>query len=286
MNKDQAINIVLKHLSYRDCSDNTLKMYDFYLTKFFEYLKVDDVTTITSDDCMDYIIHLKNNSKLKNASLNVQIAAFRYFFDVVLNSSLSKRQLPSLLVDDVPLFIFSNEEINNLLNNASIKQKAMIALGFDCGLRVSEVAKLKVADIDSVNMLLTIHQSKRRKTRKVKLSSFCLTLLREYWLDAKPTNGYMFPSANNKTYMNPKSINNSFKPLFRRCDCSNNVRFHNFRHTYATHLLNNDCNIFLLKKLLGHKSFASTARYIYSGDKDIQLAPSVSSIWGLENINE
>lgn len=278
MNKDQAFTEVKRHMNYRGNSKSTVHMYLFSLGHLFDYCQKDDVSSITVDDCMDYIISLKDDGHYAHSTLNLMIASFRYFFEVVLNKPLTHLQLPSLILEVKDPSVFSSDQIQILLDFASPKSKAMIILGIDCGLRVSEVAKLRCCDIDSKNMLLHICDSKRRKSRVVKLSSLALEILRSYWLAYKPGADYLFPSKDGTTHMNSCSINGCFRALLEQAGLDHlGFRFHSLRHTYATMMLQYGCDIFLLKKLLGHKALASTSRYINMNTTDVVSSFNISN---------
>ena len=92
---------------------------------------------------------------------------------------------------------------------------------------------------------------------------------------------YLFTGKDKSSHINQNYINNLFKNHLRSFDFySDDIRFHNLRDTYATMMLRNGCNIFTLKKLLGHNSFSSTARYIKCDTSDLEEAPAISHEWG------
>lgn len=282
MNRDQAFTKIERNMLYKGNSPSTVKMYQFYLNSLFDHFDKDDISLITPDDCVDFIIYLKKEGHYAHSSLNLMIASYRYFFEVVLARPLTHRQLPSLNLVEKDFPIFEPNEIQLLLDHADIKMKAMIVLGFDCGLRVSEVAKLKCTDIDSENMLIKIHNSKRGHSRTVKLSPFVLETLRSYWKIYRPSTDYFFTRKDNSDSINPIIINNSFRMLLTNTGLhEKGVRFHSLRHTYATMMLKHGCDPFLLRKLLGHKSFSSTARYIHMDTTDISKAFSISDKIGV-----
>jgi len=281
MNKTTCLKRLEASLQDRRSAEATIKMYSYYIGCFLDYVNK-DTSKITDNDVRAYINYLLDEKEYSPASANLVLSDLRYLFDVVLNRPLSKRKFPNLTQDDVDPEVFTLDEIECLLSNADVRLKAMIMLGIGSGLRVSEVARLKICNIDSTNMLLTIELSKRRKTRKVKLSNVCLLALREYYVLYKEQiiscgNIYMFPSLHKDTgspFRNPSSINYDFRELLKKCGISKNACFHCLRHTYATMSLENGTDIFVLKKMLGHKSFASTSRYIAMTTKEIQATTS------------
>ena len=115
------------------------------------------------------------------------------------------------------------------------------------------MAHLRISDIDSKNNLITIHQSKRNKTRVVKLSQACLDVLRKYWLLYRPTD-YFFPGKKENRHIATATVNDWFNQYIKKFSFYNkSIHYHSLRHTFATNMLENGCDIFLLKKLLGEE---------------------------------
>lgn len=193
MNKDEALNKFTFMMEYRNLSSNTIHMYQWYLSQMFDFYHLEDVSILNVSMAQNYVVHMKKT--YAPTSLNAIISAIRYFFDVVLESPLSRRQFPNILYDPVEITVFTDEQIHLLLDTKDVRLRAFLLLGLDAGLRVGEVARLKVSDIDSKNMLLSIRNSKRGKSRKVPLSNALLNALRKYWIVYRPDkNGYLFPA--------------------------------------------------------------------------------------------
>lgn len=281
MHKDEALQKFEYMMEYRNLSQNTIHMYSWYLSKFIDYCSYSDVFTLTPVHAQQFIVHLK--SKYAPQSLNSVISGVRYFYDVVLEKPLSRRQFPNILYNQKDIYVFSNAQIYSLLNTKDVRIRAFILLGLDAGLRVGEVARLKVSDIDSKSStkMLYIRNSKRNKSRKVPMSDMLHEALQEYWkVYRSDPNGYLF-TGKESSHINQNYINNLFKKYLKNFDFySDEIRFHNLRDTYATLMLRNGCNIFTLKKLLGHNSFSSTARYIKCDTSDLESVPTISKSLG------
>ena len=116
----------------------------------------------------------------------------------------------------------------------------------------------------------------------VKLSQACLDALRKYWLLYKPDD-YFFPGKKENRHIATATVNDWFNQYIKKFSFYNkSIHYHSLRHTFATNMLENGCDIFLLKKLLGHDSLQSTARYIHMQVSDIESAFSLSDVWGLQ----
>lgn len=274
MNKANILKRLEDTLELRGFAKNTVKMYLFYGKDFLEFVNKDS-KKIKDTDAIDYLIHLKEDTDWSSATINLVLSIVRYIFDVVFKKPISFRKLPNIRTEIVEPYTYTDLELKQLLQNSDTKMKAMILLGCGSGLRVSEVARLKVTDIDSKNMLLKITESKRRRTRYVKLSNAGLYALRDYYRMYRPSspNGYLFPAVHSNSsteHINPSSINNAFRVLLKKCNLEEGkANFHSLRHTFATNSLKNGGDIFTLKKQLGHAAFATTARYLHMGKEDI-----------------
>ena len=277
MTKDEALNSFNQWLTFRNYAKRTISDYLYNFRLFSESLPADfDYSELTDQHAVDFVFNLRANSQLSPASINLMCSSLRCFYDVILNRPISYRRLPNVkyTLDDPK--IFTDSEIAMLLNAADVRLKAMIYLGYDCGLRTSEVARLRIRDIDSKEMLLHVVHSKRGKSRYVKLSQQCLQALREYWRVYRPAD-WMFPGqTDGHIYEHYPSA------LFHDLVAELNIRpedslsFHCLRHTYGTTLLNDGCDVFTLKKLLGHSCLSSTNRYIRISTSDIQASASPS----------
>ena len=272
MTKNEALESLTYMLEFRNDSPNTIKMYQFYLGKFFDQLPNDfDISSLTLQDALHYIASLKSSGKYSESTLNLIISDIRTFFDLVLNKPLSRRRFPNIKYTTEDPYIFTQDQINLLYSSADVRLRAAICLGFDCGLRISEVISLRIRDIDSKNMLIHIHDSKRHKSRTVKLSEFCLKTLRNYWKVYRPE-VFLFPGRDGN-HLNVTVVHSSFRKLLKECNITDErARFHSLRATYATMMLQSGCDIFLLRKLLGHSSFSSTTRYIGMDKSDISAS--------------
>lgn len=281
MNRDEALMQFERVMKLRNLSQNTVKMYLYYLSEFFEYIGKDDITQCDLSNAQTFVIHMIEDRGYQPLSTNVVIGAIRYFFDSVLNVVFSHRQFPNLLYPQFNPFLFTREQILALLETNDVRLRLIILLGIDCGMRVSEVASLRICDIDSKNMLIHIHESKRRKSRSVKLSDACLLALRKYWLLYRPKQ-YLFPGKDSRSHVITNTVRNWFNCHVRKFDFyTGEIHFHSLRHTFATNMLDNGCDIFLLQKLMGHASLASTARYVHLSTRAVELSFSLSEIWGI-----
>ena len=140
------------------------------------------------------------------------------------------------------------------------KYKAALSAAYGAGLRVSEVVALKVSDVDSRRMLLRIEQGKGRRDRLAMLSPQLLELLRDWWRIARPQ-VWLFPGQNPVNHLAPRQFNRVVHAAARAANITKRVSPHTLRHSFATHLLEQNIDIRVIQVLLGHAKLDTTALY-------------------------
>jgi integrase/recombinase XerD len=166
--------------------------------------------------------------------------------------------------------VMSPDETRRVLAVASsLKARVMLSLGYGCGLRASEVVRLKVKHIDSAQKIIRIEQSKGRKDRNVMLSPEMIDLLRRWWkarrgFDAHTTplqERWLFPGRKPGMPMSTRQLNRLFHEAADGAGIRKGVCLHTLRHSFATHLLERGADIRIIQALLGHDKLDTTARY-------------------------
>ena len=166
--------------------------------------------------------------------------------------------------------VLSPEEVKRVLTMAtSLKARAMLTLAYGCGLRASEVVRLRACDIDSEQMIIRIVQSKGRKDRHVMLPAEVLDLLRQWWKtrstaydkDGTPEHHWLFPGRRDHQPLTTRQFSRLFKQAAKAAGLRKAVSLHSLRHSFATHLLERGTDIRVIQALLGHDRLETTARY-------------------------
>ena len=229
--------------------------------------------TASSEDLRRYQLHL-TASGVGIPTLNQTVSTLRFFFKVTLGRpDLVERTAFVHEPRKLPV-VLSPEEVARLLDAApSLKYKAALSVAYGAGLRVSEVVALKIGDIDSKRMVIRVEQGKGRKDRYVMLSPHLLELLRAWWRAARPQ-GWLFPGRIPVQPMTTRQLNRACHAAADMAEIGKPVSMHTLRHSFATHLLEQNIDIRVIQVLLGHARLDTTALYTRVATKTIQQVMS------------
>jgi site-specific recombinase XerD len=145
----------------------------------------------------------------------------------------------------------------------NIKHRTILMLLYSTGMRVSEIANCRIADIDSTNMRIKIVQGKGCKDRFTILSEQVLLELRAYYIIYKPKE-YLFNGYRPGKRYSVRSIQHLMQKALIKTGLENkNYTIHTIRHSFATHLLDNGTDLYTIKELLGHNNLQTTMRYMH-----------------------
>jgi integrase/recombinase XerD len=216
--------------------------------------------TATAEDLRRYQLHL-TESGVRPPSINGAVSALRFFFSVTLDRSEITKLLTFVAEPRKIPVVLSPEEVARFLEAApGPKYKAAFSAAYGAGLRVSEVVALKVSDVDSKRMLLRIEQGKGRKDRFAMLSPQLLELLRDWWRIARPQS-WLFPGRDRINPLTTRQFNRAVHATAHMAEIAKRVTPHTLRHSFATHLLEQNIDIRVIQVLLGHARLETTSLY-------------------------
>ena len=166
--------------------------------------------------------------------------------------------------------VLAPEEIRRIITMApNLKTRVMLSIAYGCGLRASEVVRLRVSDIDSAQRIIRVVQAKGRKDRNVMLPADVLDLLRQWWrerpitcdLGLAPDQRWLFPGYGHHTALTTRQLSRLFHEAVAAAGIRKRVSLHTLRHSFATHLLERGTDVRVIQALLGHDKLDTTARY-------------------------
>src|ERR1700750_621483 len=235
--------------------------------------------TARAEDLRRFQLH-QTQSGMQPPSVNSAVSALRFFFTVTLDRPDLARRLTVVPYPRRIPTVLSVEEVRLLLQAASApKYKAAFATAYGAGLRVSEVVALRVGDIDSERMLLRIEQGKGRKDRHAILSPQLLERLREWWREGRRRGvllpgGWLFPGRNPIEPLSTRQLSRAVHAAAEAAGIKKRASPHTLRHSFATHLLEQDTDIRIIQVLLGHAKLDTTALYTRVANTTIRAVTS------------
>lgn len=264
---------MIEHMALHGLSENTQRAYIgsiYHLAK--HYGRSPD--TVTEEEVKVWLLKESLERKKSWSMIKIHASALRFFYHTVLGRDAFSIPVASRRKPDRLPEILDQEEVRKLFDSAqTIKHRSILMLVYGTGLRVSEVAKLRVQDIDSRRMMIRVQQGKGRKDRYVPLTAAILKVLREYWRAYRPSS-WLFEGNTARGYMLPSSIQHVYKEAKALAGITKGRGIHTLRHSYATHLLENGVDSVIVQALLGHSHITTTMRYLRVTERKLQSTQS------------
>ena len=258
-------------LMLRNCSKKTISNYLSCINRFKQFYKRKNLENLTESDILEYLKKNFINIECSAATININRAAIKYYYLVNFNRELSNTLLPqSKIPSRFPKLISKQEFIKMFNSEFNLKHKVWIILAYGSGLRINEVASLKVSDILSKEHKIHII-GKGNRERYAPLPDFTLKLLRLYWIQNKDkiTNDYLFPGIYKKTKnlcVTSYTIQQAFQKIKENNQLDTSITFHALRHSFATEFIKSGGDIWELKNILGHSSINTTSIYLHMAE--------------------
>ncbi len=254
---------MLQALSIRNLSARTTRTYISLVSRFALFFhRAPD--RLELPEIEQYLFFLRDEKKVSYCLFNQTVCALRFFYlhvmdrpDLVLRIPYGRRE------KHFPIVLSVSEMLAILAALGSLRDRVLITVLYSAGLRLGEVCRLRVEDIDSARMLLHIRQAKGHKDRYVPLSPIALELLRAWWRQTRPS-GLLFPCA--KDPLRPihhSTVQRALKFAVRRAGLTKRVSPRTLRHSFATHLMEQGMNMRVIQILLGHAHTRTTEIYTH-----------------------
>ena len=264
--------MMLEELERRHYSQATTRRYLRFVERFAQHFgKSPD--KLSRDPIRTYQAYLLKVRKLDPGSVENHVAALRFFFLHTLHRHEFRQFLPYPKTRRKLPKILSQEEVTRLIDaSSSLFERTLLMVLYGTGMRRSEVARLKLADIDSQRMVIHVVNGKGGKDRDLPLSATLLETLRAHWRWLKPQ-VYLFPSRMHRDREQPitdKIVWRACTEAANRAGLRKRVTPHLVRHSWATHLLEDGTDLRTIQLLLGHEDLEVTARYLHLSQQRLQ----------------
>lgn len=249
-------------LKLQGYSPNTINSYMSALKMFKLRNNVKYWNTLTDKDIQDNCFKLFTIKEMAYSTQKQQLGALILFYKLMFNRMVPLHILrPTRKSFYIPV-VLAKTEVNKILSKTTnLKHKAILTTIYALGLRSSELLNLKISHLDGERNVITLYSAKGKKDRQVMFPSKLKELLRIYYRQYAPKE-YMFEGRSKGKYT-VSSLQNVVKQAVSRANVRKKVTAHTFRHSFATHLLENGTDIRVIQKLLGHKSIKTTMIYTH-----------------------
>src|SRR5215469_15898119 len=253
---------MIEDMQVRNLAQNTQKSYLQQVSLFARHFNKSPLE-LGPEDIRAYQVHLTNDKKLAPSSILIVVAALRFLYKVSLQKNWSFEDvIPAPKKPQRLPVVLSPEEVLQFLECVcGIKHRVILTTCYAAGLRISEAVRLAVPDIDSARMVIRVDQGKGQKDRYVMLSPRLLEILRNWWRVEKPKR-WLFPGDRPGQHISKDAVEQACQKARHRCSIPKPTTPHSLRHAFAVHLLESGTDIRTIQLLLGHRSLATTARYL------------------------
>ena len=265
---EEIFDKIREECRIRNHSENSIKQYVYHASCFLKWVGDKPLEELTLNDAREYILY-KRNTTCSPATCNGINSALSFFYRIILKKVWIYDEVPRMIADWSLPAVCSRDEIKKLINTATnIRNKAIIALTYSSGLRVGEVCRLAPTDIYMSTMQIHVRDSKNHGDHWTILSERALELLKEYW--------YSYPVPRDILFV---TLRNPHRPLkvggvqimLRKIaeEAGVTVHPHTLRHSFATHLIEDETRPEYVQAMLGHRSPRSTAIYVHISNKTL-----------------
>lgn len=274
---NEYLETIELYFELKDSPESTKESYWRRMRSFLSYIQELEKTIedINETDIQHYILYLKRNKGLSAGTINNYISAIRFFYTYVLGKEWDSRKIPRMKrIPSFPVILPKEDVLIFLDKTKNLKHKAILLLIYGSGLRISEVARLKVGDISSKNMTIRVEQAKHNTNRYTILSQTALETLREYfkcYFAQTPytRNDWLFPGKTKNEHIHARTIRNTIIKLRNKLGLDSRISAHTLRHCFAAHALEDGVDPIFIQQMLGHKRLQTTEAYLHMTSKSI-----------------
>ena len=277
-----VLPLMEQQLKLKAYSSSTIKTYVNEMSQLLQVLNNIPADELQPAHLKRYLVYCFEKLHLKENTLHSRINALKFYYEQVLHREKFFWEIPRPKKQLILPKVLNEEELERLFKALrNLKHKAMLFTIYSGGLRVSELANLKIKDIDSGRMQIFIENAKGKKDRYVNLSHILLDILRSYLKKYRPKPvEFLFESEQTGTAYPSRTIQKIFEDARDAAGINKKVGIHSLRHSFATHLLEKGTDIKYIKDILGHFDIRTTERYLHVSKKDlVNIVSPLDDLW-------
>jgi integrase/recombinase XerD len=253
---------MLEDMQVRNLSPHTQVSYVQQVSQFARHF-AKSPEQLGPEEIRTYQVYLTNEKKLAPGSIVIAVSALRFLYTVTLKKDWRVEDvIPAPKVPQTLPVVLSPDQVIQFLDCvASPKHRTILTTCYAAGLRISEAIALTSQAIDSRRMVIRVEQGKGQKDRYVMLSPKLLEILRDWWCRERPIS-WLFPGDRPGQHITRSAVEQACEKAHLRSRIPKPVTPHSLRHAFAVHLLEAGTDVRTIQLLLGHRSLATTARYL------------------------
>jgi len=276
---------MIDDMRIRNYSPKTIKHYVSHVAAFARHFgKSPD--QLGPGHIRGYQVYLIDEKKDSWSNFNNAVCALRFFYRITLKKDWMIEHLPYGKRPKTLPVVLSKDEVTRLFAAMpNLNYRIILMTAYSAGLRVSEVARLRVEDIDRERMLIRVRQGKGRKDRYVPLSATLLEVLGGCAKLARPAD-WLFSGGRAGHYISTRTVGRACKAAAQAAGLQKRISMHTLRHCFATHLLESGIDIRTIQKLLGHVKLETTTRYTHVTEAKIRSTPSPLDLLASESLTK
>ena len=253
---------VLLQMRLRGFAAKTLDAYIHAMEQLWAFYRR-ALERLSCEEVQRFLDEVITVRKLAWATVNVYFSAYRFLYEQVLKRPTCSFSIPPRGRSGTRPGILSREEVGRLLEAPrNVKHRALLSMTYGSGLRVSEVVRVRIRDIDRGRMMLRVEQGKGHKDRYTVLSTPALGLLEELWRAYRPAE-YFFTGQDGIHPICDATAQSAYYAALRRSGVRRVGGIHVLRHCFATHLMEDGVDIYTIRRWMGHTSLVTTGRYMH-----------------------
>lgn len=259
----------IKKLKLLRYSEYTLRNYSSAFREYLNYFRGKPIDSLSQDQIEKYLLYLIENRHVSASYQNISINAIKFYYEKVLGNDRITVDIKRPVRENMLPEVLTEDEVERLINcTENTKHRCILMTLYSAGLRLGEVVKLKIADIDSKRKLIIVRGGKGKKDRYTLLSENLLRMLKKYYIKEKPKD-WLFEGTLGGQY-SMQSIQHIMADAVKRAGIRKHATVHTLRHSFATHLLENGTDLRYIQSILGHNSIKTTQIYTHITSKGIQ----------------
>ena len=281
----EALKHFMQMLHIKVYSPKTIKTYRNEFSQFLVKLGELSAHKLNATHIMKYMDYCAKEEKLSENTMHSRLNSIKFYYEQVLEQDKILWDIPRAKRPFILPKVLSEAELKRMFASVqNLKHKAILFTAYSAGLRVSEVVKLRIQDIDSERMQIFVERAKGKKDRMVNLSILLLDVLRQYLTLYKPRpTYYLFGNDKDDGHYSERSAQVIFQRAKNMAGIKKEIGFHSLRHSFATHLLEKGIDVKYIKDVLGHFDIRTTERYLHvSKEKLVNIISPLDSLYDYE----